>query len=42
LTLADRRTEFVLENAGEATQFTTFALFSPDGRLLLTTGGSEG
>ena len=42
LTLTDRRTAWVLENAAEASQFTTFALFSPDARLILTAGGSEG
>jgi len=42
LTLRDRLTECVLENAGEASQFTTFAHFSPDGRLILTAGAAEG
>ena len=42
LTLKDRRTECVLENAAEASQFSTFALFSPDARLMLTAGAAEG
>ena len=43
LTLKDRLTECVLENSAEATQFSTFALFSPpDGRLILTAGAAEG
>ena len=42
LSLKDRRTECVLENAAEASQFTTFALFSPDAQLVLTAGAAEG
>lgn len=42
LTLPDRLTEAVLENSGDASQFTTFALFSPDGRLILSAGAAEG
>ena len=42
LSLKDRRTECVLENTAEASQFSTFALFSPDSQLILTTGAAEG
>jgi WD40 repeat protein len=42
LTLQDRFTENVLENKGEAIPFTTFALFSPDARMILTAGAAEG
>jgi WD40 repeat protein len=42
LTLADQTTRFVLENPAETTSFKTFALFSPDSRLILTAGEAEG
>ena len=42
LTLPERLTEAVLENPAEATQFSTFALFSPDARLILTASAGEG
>jgi WD40 repeat protein len=42
LSLPEKRTEGVLTNPGEATSFTTFALFSPDGRMILTAGAAEG
>lgn len=42
LSLPEKRTEGVLENPGEATPFTTFALFSPDGRMILSAGAAEG
>jgi WD40 repeat protein len=35
-------TEGVLRNPSGAANFTTFAQFSPDGRLILTSGGAEG
>ena len=41
LSLPGGRTEGFLSAAGAA-NFTTFALFSPDGRLILTTGSAEG
>jgi WD40 repeat protein len=42
LGLPDQRTLNVLQNPSEAGKFSTFALFSPDGRLVLTAGHSEG
>jgi WD40 repeat protein len=42
LTLPDRHTVGVLQNASGAMNFTTMALFSPDGQSILTAGGSEG
>ncbi|MBL8799722.1 MAG: HlyD family efflux transporter periplasmic adaptor subunit [Planctomycetia bacterium] len=42
LSLPDGRTEAVLQNVTGATNFTTFALYSPDGRLIVTAGGAEG
>lgn len=42
LSLPDGRTEAVLQNVSGATNFTTFALYSPDGRLIVTAGGAEG
>jgi WD40 repeat protein len=42
LSLPKGLTEGVLQNPSGAANFSTFALFSPDGRLILTTGGAEG
>jgi multidrug efflux pump subunit AcrA (membrane-fusion protein) len=42
LTLPDGRTDGFLENLPRSARFTTFALFSPDGRFILTAGGTEG
>ena len=42
LSVAERWTDGVLEQPSGATNFGTFALFSPDGRLLVTAGASEG
>jgi WD40 repeat protein len=42
LSLPDGRTEAVLQNVSGATNFTTFALYSPDGQLIVTAGGAEG
>ncbi|MGE3807446.1 MAG: HlyD family efflux transporter periplasmic adaptor subunit [Gemmataceae bacterium] len=42
LTLDERRTEGILANPAEGSHFTTFAAFSPDGRLILTAGSAEG
>lgn len=42
LKLPERRTEAILDNGIEATQFTSFALFSADARLILTAGNAEG
>lgn len=42
LSLPDGRTEAVLQNVTGVTNFTTFALYSPDGRLIVTAGGAEG
>jgi WD40 repeat protein len=41
LTLPDKRTEGVLPAQSESSQFTTFALFSPDGRLVLAAGSAD-
>jgi WD40 repeat protein len=42
LSVAERWTDGVLEQPSGATNFGTFALFSPDGRLIVTAGASEG
>jgi WD40 repeat protein len=42
LSLADGGTEALLHNPSGAANFTTFALFSPNGKLILTAGGSGG
>jgi WD40 repeat protein len=42
LSLPDGLTEGVLKQPSGASHFTTFALFSPCGRVLLTAGASEG
>jgi len=43
LSLADRRTHSVIQNVSSgATPFETLALFSPDARLVLTAGASDG
>jgi WD40 repeat protein len=42
LSLPGGRTEAVLKNPSSAANFTKFALFSPDNRLILTAGSSEG
>jgi hypothetical protein len=42
LSVKDRQTMAVLNNSSAATQFETFALFSPDGSLMLTAGAPEG
>lgn len=42
LVLPTGQTESVLQDASEATNFTTVALFSPDARLILTGNASEG
>ncbi len=42
LSLTDGSTEAILQNPLGAANFTTFALFSPNGKLILTTGGSGG
>jgi WD40 repeat protein len=42
LTLPDRHTVGVLQSSSGAMNFTTMALFSPDGQLILTAGGSDG
>jgi biotin carboxyl carrier protein len=41
LDLADQRTEGILRAPSNTTQFSTFALFSPDGRLVLAAGTSD-
>jgi WD40 repeat protein len=41
LSLAERRTVAVLQNSAEAASFNLFALFSPDGKMVLTGQGSE-
>lgn len=41
LAIADQRTEGVLHAPSDTTQFVTFALFSPDGRLVLAAGTSD-
>jgi biotin carboxyl carrier protein len=41
LSIADQRTEGVLHAPSDTTQFSTFALFSPDGRLILAAGTSD-
>jgi WD40 repeat protein len=42
LTVPKQETIGVLQTASGATNFTTMAQFSPDGKLILTAGGSEG
>jgi WD40 repeat protein len=42
LRLDGQRTEAVLDYPGDAGRFTTFAQFSPDSRLILTAGDSDG
>lgn len=42
LTLPDRRTEGIIENPTDSGKFSTFALFSPNGRMVLTAGSSDG
>ncbi len=42
LSMPGKRTESVLLNPALASRFSTVALFSPDGRLVVTTSGSEG
>lgn len=42
LTLPDGRTEGVLQNPSGSMNFTTLALFSPNGKIILAAGGSEG
>lgn len=42
LSLPDGRTEAELQNASGGSSFSTFALFSPDGRTILTAGSSGG
>jgi WD40 repeat protein len=42
LSLPDMKTEGILDNAGDAVPFTTFALYAPDRRLILTAGAAEG
>jgi WD40 repeat protein len=42
LSLPDGATRGVLQNPSAAANFNTFAQFSPDGRLIITTGGTPG
>jgi WD40 repeat protein len=42
LTLPDRHTIGVLQNASGAMSFSTMALFAPDGKTILTAAGSDG
>jgi WD40 repeat protein len=42
LTLADKLTEAELQNPSDPNHFASFALFSPDARLILTAGAAEG
>jgi WD40 repeat protein len=42
LTVPQQDTIGILQTASGATNFTTMAQFSPDGKLILTAGGSEG
>lgn len=42
MTLPEGETEGVLQNASSAGNFSGFALFSPKGNLIVTTGGSDG
>ncbi len=42
LTLSDGLIECTLQNPAGASNFTTFAVFSPDSRLVLTAGAAEG
>lgn len=42
LSLSERLTTATLQNAADGSQFTTFALFSADARLILTAGAGDG
>jgi WD40 repeat protein len=42
LSLPDLRTESVLANPSQASTFRALSIFSPDGRLVLTSSGSDG
>jgi WD40 repeat protein len=42
LSLPEGRTQGVLKNTSEGANFTTFGLFSPDGRLILATDANQG
>lgn len=42
LTLPSKRTEGIIQNPNDASKFSTFALFSPNGRMVLTAGSTEG
>ncbi len=42
LSVNDRQIEGALRNASNAATFSTMALFAPDGRTILTNGGTEG
>jgi WD40 repeat protein len=42
LSLADRQIEGVIQNSSAATNFTTMALFAPDGNTVLTNSASDG
>ena len=42
LSLADRQIEGVIQSSSAATNFTTMALFAPDGNTVLTNSASEG
>jgi WD40 repeat protein len=42
LSLSDGLNEGAFSNATQASKFRSFALFSPDGRLVLTTSGTDG
>ena len=42
LSVKEQRTTAVVNSSSSAAQFETFALFSPDGSLMLTAGGPEG
>ena len=42
LSLPEGLTDGVLQNSGAANNFTTFALFSPDARTIVTAGAPEG
>ena len=42
LSLPDGKNEALLQNLGMASNFTTFAQYSPDGNLIITAGGADG
>jgi WD40 repeat protein/biotin carboxyl carrier protein len=42
LTIPDGRTDSVIRSAGGTSSFANFALFSPDGQMVVTAGASEG